>query len=43
MHHYHWIGFEVPTLLSLAVIVVTIAVTAILSLMKTSKDAKIEG
>lgn len=43
MHHYHWIGFEVPTLLSLAVIVVTIAVTAILSLMKTRKDAQIEG
>ncbi len=40
MHHYHWISFEVPTLLSLVVIVVTIAFTAVLSLRKTRGDQK---
>ncbi|WP_341729927.1 TerC family protein [Brooklawnia sp.] len=38
MHHYHWVSFEVPTLLSLLVIVVTIAITAVLSLIKTKND-----
>ncbi len=40
MHHYGWISFEVPTLLSLVVIVVTIAFTAVLSLRKTRGDQK---
>lgn len=35
MHHYGWVHWEVPTVLSLLVIVVTIAFTATLSLMKT--------
>lgn len=43
MHHYHWISFEIPTVLSLAVIVVTIAFTATLSLIKTRRDASIEA
>lgn len=43
MHHYHWISFEVPTLLSLVVIVATIAITAVLSLMKTGKDTKTQA
>lgn len=38
MHHYSWISWEVPTLLSLLVIVVTIAFTATLSLLKTRSD-----
>ncbi|NLI83968.1 MAG: TerC family protein [Propionibacterium sp.] len=46
MHQYHWIGFEVPTLLSLLVIVLTIAITAVLSLLKTKRkndDTPIEA
>lgn len=38
MHHYGWIDFEVSTVISLLVIVVTIAFTAVLSLVKTAKD-----
>ena len=37
-HEAHLIGFEVPTLLSLAVIIVTLAVTAVASLRKTNKQ-----
>ena len=40
LHEYHIISFEVPTLLSLGVIITTIAITAVLSLMKTRKDAQ---
>ena len=38
MHHYGWVSWEVPTVLSLLVIVVTIAFTATLSLLKTRSD-----
>ncbi|MGH3360949.1 MAG: TerC family protein, partial [Nocardioides sp.] len=38
LHEYHVIGFEVPTLMSLGVILVTLAVTAVASLRKTKKD-----
>ncbi len=38
MHEGHLVDFEVPTLASLAVILVTLAVTAVASLRKTSKD-----
>ncbi len=37
-HEAHLIGFEVPTLLSLAVIIATLAVTAVASLRKTNKQ-----
>lgn len=40
LHHYHVIGWEVPTMLSLVVIVLAIGVTAVLSLMKTRKDTR---
>lgn len=40
LHHYHLIAWEVPTMLSLVVIVVTITVTALLSLLKTRRDAQ---
>lgn len=40
LHHYHIIGWEVPTLLSLLVIIVTIAITAVLSLAKTGRADK---
>lgn len=40
MHSYHWISFEVPTLLSLVVIVGSLGVTAVLSILKTRKDAR---
>jgi tellurite resistance protein TerC len=44
MHEGHIIGFEVPTLLSLAVILVTLAITAVLSLRKTAKeDVEVEA
>jgi len=38
LHEYHVIEFEVPTLLSLAVIVVTLSITAVASLRKTRKE-----
>lgn len=38
MHGYGWIHWEIPTMLSLAVIIVTIAITAIVSLIKTKHD-----
>ena len=38
LHEYHVIGFEVPTLMSLGVILVTLAVTAVASLRKTRKE-----
>ena len=38
LHEYHVVDFEVPTLLSLAVIVVTLAITAVASLRKTRKE-----
>ena len=38
LHEYHVIGFEVPTLMSLGVILVTLAITAVASLRKTRKD-----
>lgn len=38
LHHYHLVAFEVPTWLSLVVIVATIAITAVLSLLKTSRE-----
>ncbi|HYH34136.1 MAG TPA: TerC family protein [Nocardioides sp.] len=37
-HEAHLVGFEVPTLMSLGVILVTLAVTAVASLRKTAKD-----
>ena len=40
LHEYHVVGFEVPTLLSLAVIVVTLTITAVASLRKTSRDER---
>lgn len=42
-HSYGWTTFEVPTMVSLGVIVVTIAFTAILSLMKTRGDKSVEA
>ncbi len=42
LHESHVIGFEIPTLASLAVIIVTLAITAVLSLRKTSRDEKAE-
>ncbi|MDR0960557.1 MAG: TerC family protein [Propionibacteriaceae bacterium] len=33
LHHYHVIGFEIPMLLSLAVIVVTLIITAVASIL----------
>ncbi|EPD33203.1 TerC/Alx family metal homeostasis membrane protein [Propionimicrobium lymphophilum] len=41
-HHYDWIGWEVPTWLSLVVIIVTLVVTAVASLMKTRHAPKLE-
>ncbi len=41
-HHYGWVGFEVPTWLSLVVIIATLAVTAVASLMKTKGQTKDE-
>ena len=38
LHEYHVIDFEVPTLMSLGVILVTLAITAVASLRKTAKD-----
>lgn len=38
-HHYHWIDIEVPTPLSLLVIIVTMAVTTVASLLKSRRDA----
>jgi tellurite resistance protein TerC len=38
MHEGHVVDFEIPTLMSLAVILVTLAVTAIASLRKTAKE-----
>ena len=38
LHEYHVIGFEVPTLMSLGVILVTLAITAVASLRKTKKE-----
>jgi tellurite resistance protein TerC len=38
LHEYHVIGFEVPTLASLGVIIVTLAITAVASLRKTAKE-----
>lgn len=43
LHHYHVVAFEVPTMLSLAVIVVTIGITAAASLIKTKHEGKDEG
>lgn len=37
-HVYGWIGFEVPTWLSLVVIIVTLIITAVLSLRKSARD-----
>ena len=37
-HEAHLIGFEVPTLMSLAVIIATLAVTAVASLRKTGAE-----
>ena len=43
-HEAHLIDFEVPTLMSLAVILVTLAITAILSLRKTrNEDVDVEA
>ena len=42
LHEGHVIGFEVPTLASLAVIIVTLAITAVLSLRKTRNDERAE-
>jgi hypothetical protein len=38
MHEGHLIDFEIPTLMSLAVILVTLAVTAVASLRKTRQE-----
>ena len=38
LHEYHVIDFEVPTLMSLGVILVTLAITAVASLRKTKKE-----
>lgn len=40
-HHYGWIGWEVPTWLSLVVIIVTLVITAVASLMKTRHAPKL--
>ncbi|HSN42460.1 MAG TPA: TerC/Alx family metal homeostasis membrane protein [Propionibacteriaceae bacterium] len=37
-HHYHWIDFEVPTSLSLGIIIGTMAVTTVASLAKSRRD-----
>ena len=42
LHEGHVIGFEVPTLASLGVIIVTLALTAWLSLAKTRRDERAE-
>ncbi|WP_435743367.1 TerC family protein [Nocardioides sp. SYSU DS0663] len=42
LHEGHVIGFEVPTLLSLGVILVALALTAVASLLKTRKDERAE-
>ncbi len=39
-HEAELVGFEVPTLMSLAVILVTLALTAVLSLRKSARDAE---
>ncbi|WP_182524541.1 TerC family protein [Nocardioides dongkuii] len=41
LHEGHVIGFEIPTLASLAVIIVTLAITAVLSLRKTKNDEQV--
>jgi tellurite resistance protein TerC len=38
LHEYHVVDFEVPTLMSLGVILVTLAVTAVASLRKTKQE-----
>ena len=38
LHHYHIVQWEVPNLLSLAVIIVTLTVTAVASLHKAKRD-----
>jgi tellurite resistance protein TerC len=43
LHEYHVVDFEVPTLMSLAVILVTLAVTAVASLRKTGVEAAMEA
>ncbi|GAA2181994.1 TerC family protein [Brooklawnia cerclae] len=42
LHHYNVVAWEVPTALSLIVIVVTIAITAVLSLLKTRREGVTE-
>jgi tellurite resistance protein TerC len=42
-HEAHLVDFEVPTLMSLGVILVTLAVTAVASLRKTAKDEAAEA
>lgn len=42
MHEGHIVEFEVPTLMSLAVILVTLALTAVASLRKTARDEDTE-
>ena len=37
-HHYHWIDFEVPTFLSLGIIIGTMVVTTVASLAKSKRD-----
>ena len=39
LHEYHVVDIEVPTLLSLAVIVVTVAITAVFSLLRTRNES----
>lgn len=39
-HGYHLVNFEIPTLVSLGVIIVTLGVTAVASIMKSRRDEK---
>jgi tellurite resistance protein TerC len=43
LHEYHVIDFEVPTLMSLGVIIVTLAITAVASLRKSARDEQAEA